>query len=121
MLEPKRSHGLMSENLVPVVRSRSADVFQKALPVIRVIGNDRRCFLVTARFLFRSSLVLVLESIDAKASMPAALPRGVMPSVEHASETVVLSEAYRERGIGRYQPQRFHARRQQTSIHTRST
>ena len=48
MLEPKRSHGLMSENFVPVVRSRSADVFQKALPVIRVISNDRRCFLVTA-------------------------------------------------------------------------
>jgi hypothetical protein len=34
--------------------------------------------------------------------------------VEHASETVALSEAHRKQcGIGPYQPQRFHARRQQ--------
>src|SRR5438270_10333486 len=54
MLEPKSFNGLTSENVVPVVRSRSADLFQNALQVIRMIGNDRGCFLLTAST-FRSS------------------------------------------------------------------
>jgi hypothetical protein len=45
MLNPERLNSLINENVVPVVRLRSADEFQGVLQIMRVIGNDRRGFL----------------------------------------------------------------------------
>src|SRR6266566_1352008 len=62
MLEPKRLKGLTGKNVVPVVRLRSADGFEGAFQIIRVIRNDRLGFLVVgSRFLCTHHQVLMLE------------------------------------------------------------
>ena len=40
MLEPKRVYCLISENIVPVIGSRSPEVFQRTLQVIGLVGED---------------------------------------------------------------------------------
>jgi hypothetical protein len=41
ILQPERSARLINESFVPVVRLRTADVFQGALLAIETVGEDR--------------------------------------------------------------------------------
>jgi hypothetical protein len=58
MLKPERFNGLVRKNVVPMIRLRSAEVFQGALHGLGIIGNNFRGRRVRARFLCAHRCVL---------------------------------------------------------------